>query len=206
MLSYPARVLLTGVPVFLGLISLADLKVCNARLPDDRQFVRHILPKAPQLSIVRQSGAMRLPARAYSPAADLQISDQSSENFRLYLRAGAPMPATPHNVQADSAIDDSAPVSASAIEPKPQRFTMWPEFKNTYGDLDRCGFLTHAVYGFFENKGDLCYVQVICFEDALTDGLMREALATLAPYTEYDLVCAPDLGWLASQQHLQSLT
>jgi hypothetical protein len=210
-LSYPARVLMTGVPVFLGLVSATDFDACNNRLPDNRQFERFPFPKSPQLSIVRRKEAMRLPARHYSPAADPAISDRSSENHRLYLRAGTPMPASLPKPQADLSADLSAdrsadrssdeaePPGAFAIEPKPQRFTVWPDFKDTYGDLERFGLLAYAVRGFFENEGDLCYVQVVCFEDALTAAQLHDALDTLTAYTEYDLVCVPDLVWLALQ-------
>lgn len=198
-LSYPTRVLLTGVPVFLGLISATDFKPYNDRLPDDRRFECFPFPKSPDLSLVRRKGAIRLPARYYSPAADPAIGDRSSENHRLYLRAGAPMPASLPESQADLSPDRAEPPSAFAIEPKPQRFTVWPEFKATYGDLERFGFLTHAVRGFFENEGDLCYVQVICFKDTLTAEQMHHALDTLGAYTEYDLVCVPDIVWHALQ-------
>lgn len=196
-LTYPARVLMTGVPVFLGLISHADLDACNARLPADRRFIRYPLSNAPGLSIVRKVDVERLPSRTVNPEADLQLGDPSSVNFRLHLRAGTPMPARaiqpPEGVAAQHAPDIGNAVTGA----KPQRFTMWPQFKDAFGELERFGFLSYAVRGFFGNAGDLCYVQVICVEEPLTHALMHGALATLTPYNDYDLVCAPDLMWLA---------
>lgn len=196
-LSYPARMLMTGVPVFLGLIAAADLSDCNARLPEDRRFLRYAIDPARQVSIVRPWDAMRLPARTHAPAADMLLSDPSSENFRMHLRYGSAMPAAESLAPARDGANTPVPFAEGLIEPKPQRFTVWPEFKRAYGDLERCGFLTHAVRGFFENAGDLCYVQVICFEATLTAAHFQQALTTVAAYHDYDLVCAPDLVWLA---------
>lgn len=63
----PARVLRTGIPVFLGLITHADLDTCNDRLPEDNRF--GVVPLAPdsQVSIVRRSSHLRLPAGACIP-------------------------------------------------------------------------------------------------------------------------------------------
>lgn len=37
----------------------------------------------------------------------------------------------------------------------------------------------------------------MCFEEPPIYATLTQALATLAPYDEFDLVCAPDLAWLA---------
>jgi phage tail sheath protein FI len=41
---------------------------------------------------------------------------------------------------------------------EPRLVTNWTEFKNMYGDFVPGGFLAHAVYGYFNNGGNLCYV------------------------------------------------
>ncbi len=189
----PARVLRTGVPVFLGLIMRADLDRCNERLQEDEQYELHSLAADPSVSVVRRRGHVRQPPRHYSPVLDPELGDPSSQKYGYQsLRAGGPMPAKASVAQGPPLSADSPAFSA-----KPQRFTLWPQFEDTYGDLRAYGFLACAVRGFFENEGDLCYVQVACFEQAPDYGTLTKALATLAPYDEYDLVCVPDLAWLA---------
>src|SRR5215471_5743038 len=41
---------------------------------------------------------------------------------------------------------------------EPRLVTNWTEFKNMYGDFVPGGYLAHAVYGYFNNGGNLCYV------------------------------------------------
>lgn len=204
-LNDPARVLRTGVPVFFGLIMRADLDACNDRLPEDNRFGVVPLALGSDVGIVRRSSHLRLPPRMYSTAWDRRLGDPSSHLYGLQnLRAGEPMPAPARTAYTPNAAAQSAPasslpktVNSPTFSAKPQRFTLWPQFLDTYGDLREYGLLVHAVRGFFENEGDLCYVQVMCFEKPPTYATVTQALATLAPYDEFDLVCAPDLAWLA---------
>ena len=66
-----------------------------------------------------------------------------------------------------------------AMSDMPQRFTAWPQFVATYGDLAPFGFLSYAVRGFFENEGTLCYVQLISMTLAIhpSSGAVRAGLA-----------------------------
>ena len=119
-LSDPARVLRTGIPVFLGLITAAELDACNLRLPEGRKFItlsagRDIV----EFSIVRKQGIERLPARFYPPANDLPYSDPSSANRFMILRNGQP-----------TGSGDNDPSR------KPQRFTMWLQFKLNPAPMD----------------------------------------------------------------------
>jgi hypothetical protein len=93
-LNDPARILRTGVPVFLGVLTRADLNACNERMPPEEQFeIFRLVPEC-GVSIVRRQAHLRLPARRYSPALDTQLGDPSSGQFGYQnLRAGAPMPA-----------------------------------------------------------------------------------------------------------------
>jgi uncharacterized protein len=186
-LSEPARVLRTGIPVFLGLVRKDDLDACNARLPEGIRFFELSLapgkqPQEEDLAIVRRQGIERLPARFYPPMDDLPYSDPASANQYLILRNGQP-----------TGSGDEEPSR------KPQRFTMWAQFDQAYGKLDRYGFLTRSVRGFFENEGDVCYVHVICFHKEFTYASLTEALNLLQHYDDFDLVCVPDLAWLRLQ-------
>ena len=63
----------------------------------------------------------------------------------------------------------------SAETDDPGWFTLWTEFQAIFGLLQPYGNLAYAVRGFFENRGRLCYVQMVSFDttasaaDALTD-------------------------------------
>lgn len=184
-LTEPARVLRTGVPVFLGLIRKAELETYNMQQADvNEQFIWKQTATSKNVFIARKRGYVRLPARPYSPSAEMRASDHSASQRSLYLRAGKPSgpPADEQDL-------------AKAINDKPQRFTVWPQFDATYGDLAPFGFLTYTVRGFFENEGRLCYVQFICFEgDSLLEAV-AEGLKTLEAYDDFDLICVPDIMW-----------
>jgi phage tail sheath protein FI len=69
--------------------------------------------------------------------------------------------------------------------------------------LQPYGYLAYAVRGFFENRGRLCYVQVVCFDDtASAADALTEALGTLKALDTLDLVCAPDIMWPRQGQAL----
>lgn len=209
-LTEPARVLRTGVPVFLGLVDEASL------LPVER-FLRKPLRGHTGAAIVRRRGYLKLPDRPSAPAAEPQISDRSSENMSLYLHS---MPLTPRSAAARDTVVSTGGAAGPGLTPetsgrllaalsaKPQRFTVWPQFQQTYGDLAGAGFLSHAVRGFFENGGALCYVQIISYQEAAhapddpanLENALAAGLESLAAYDDYDLVCVPDLVWEPSRR------
>ena len=219
-LTEPARVLRTGVPVFLGLVNEAAIKAWNDEHDDpdnpddaDERFLCKRLAGDTGSAIVRKRGYLTLPSRAVGRAAEEQLSDPFSRDVTTYLQAvpgrartaryrarirsslgAAGAPAAPRAPDADL---------LKAIGTKPQRFTIWPQFEQTYRGLASAGFLSYAVRGFFENGGNLCYVQLISYPPpggpqevplALTTAL-EAGLGTLATYDDYDLVCVPDLMW-----------
>ena len=201
LLTEPARVLRTGVPVFLGLVNEADIKAWNDEHdnPDDadERFLCKRLAGDTEPAIVRKRGYLSLPSRAVGRAAEEQLSDPFSRDVTTYLRA---RPGTTRTTQVS---DDDL---LKAIGTKPQRFTIGLQFEKTYRGLASAGFLSYAVRGFFENGGNLCYVQLISYPPpgspqdvplALTTAL-EAGLETLATYDEYDLVCVPDLMWESS--------
>jgi len=217
-LTEPARVLRTGVPVFLGLVSKAAINVWNAKQNNlDERYLCKPLHGELGPSIVRKQGYLKLPGRTSDAAVEPQISDRSSSDLTMYLRA---MPLTARSASSRAKLRSTGGAAGPGLAPaapdgtllksisaKPQRFTVWPQFQQTYGDLASAGFLSYAVRGFFENGGNLCYVQLISYgqsEDATgvrrgPEQALAEAvdvgLTTLAPYDDYDLVCLPDLFW-----------
>ncbi len=204
-LTEPARVLRTGVPVFLGLID-------EAAIVPVARFLRKPLGDHPGPAIVRRRGYLKLPDRPGAPAVEPQISDRSSEDMSLYLRS---MPLAPRSAAARETVVRSGGAAGPGLTPeisgrqlaalssKPQRFTVWPQFQQTYGDLAGAGFLTFAVRGFFENGGALCHVQIISYREsaqtsddpANLENALAAGLDSLAAYDDYDLVCVPDLMW-----------
>lgn len=205
-LTEPARVLRTGVPVFLGLIRTPDRHAYNARQGNSGPvFVCKPIAGFPGVGIVRNRDYLRLPRRAHTSSADPRISDRSSGDLSLYLQI-APPPTQAAELARETRATGGRSTSEVALSgeeladigEKPQRFTLWPQFERTFGKLMPYGFLAHAVRGFFENGGALCYVQLIDYTgdslDALADAL-EAGLETLAHYDDYDLVCVPDLAW-----------
>jgi hypothetical protein len=225
-LTEPARVLRTGVPVFLGLVNEADIKAWNEEHDDpdnpddaDERFLCKRLDGDTGPAIVRKRGYLSLPSRAVGRASEEQISDPFSHDVTTYLRA-VPGRARSERYRAKirSSLGAAGPPRATpatqtpdgdllkAIGTKPQRFTIWLQFEQTYRGLASAGFLSYAVRGFFENGGNLCYVQLISYPPpggpqdvslALTTAL-EAGLGTLANYDDYDLVCVPDLMWESS--------
>ena len=218
-LTEPARVLRTGVPVFLGLISRVAVDAWNDEHdnPDDadERFLYKPLRGDSGPSIVRKRGYVKLPSRVVDRATELQIGDPASKNQSTYMLS---MPqrahSESHRAKERGSLGAAGPTLASQasdddllklVSKKPQRFTVWPQFEQTYRGLESAGFLSHAVRGFFENGGILCYVQLMSYlgADETQDvphaiaTALEAGLATLAPYDDYDLVCVPDLMWEA---------
>lgn len=223
LLTEPARVLRTGVPVFLGLVNKEAIDAWNDGQDDpDERFLCKPLGEDTGPALVRKRGYLTLPSRAVGRSAEAQISDRSSHDPSAYLQA---MPVRTHTRRyrdkVRSSLGAAGPAPAGqgqasdgdllkAIGTKPQRFTVWPQFELTYRGLETAGFLTYAVRGFFENGGNLCYVQLLAYgtgrggrgqppapQDVVValSAALEAGLATLAMYDDYDLVCAPDLMW-----------
>ena len=74
----------------------------------------------------------------------------------------------------------------------PQILNLWPQFEDHFGKPLSCGFLGHAVRGFFENGGNLCYVVALDGSQGPEEAL-RRGLDALEPFDIIDLVCAPDI-------------
>jgi phage tail sheath protein FI len=68
----------------------------------------------------------------------------------------------------------------------PERLTLWSQFEDRFGGA---GNLAHAVRGFFENDGALCYVLPLGGR-SIAD--LRAGLSVAAEL-DVDLVCAPDV-------------
>lgn len=211
-LTEAKRVLQTGVPVFLGLVRQQDLDECNSQQPDPaEQFIVKPNPHMPAVGVARKQGYLRLPKRPSLPV-ELRAGDPYSANSATYLRAvdlARPDERTRQQVRASggAAGRPGGALAAAAgdnrdkplpISDKPQRFTVWPQFEATYGELRAFSYLTHAVRGFFENGGSLCYVQVMAFGEGELAMAVDAGLQTLANYDDYDLVCVPDIMWPAA--------
>jgi hypothetical protein len=101
-----------------------------------------------------------------------------------------------------------APPKHKPHDPLP--FARWAEFEGAFGEIWRESFLPHAVRGFFENGGSLCYVHEVHLdwepsskkerEKELTPfdkelRALKKELVTLETLEDVDLVCAPDIMW-----------
>jgi phage tail sheath protein FI len=76
---------------------------------------------------------------------------------------------------------------------EPQPLTLWPQFEAHFGPGRVGGFLNHAVRGFFENGGGLCYAVRLDDDSASPAEARRARLAALRDGDAVDLVCAPDI-------------
>ena len=73
----------------------------------------------------------------------------------------------------------------------PQRLTLWPQFDAAFKPTPD-SFLAHAVRGFFENDGLICYVLRLDESATPLEGLQR-GLDLARDLDDVDLICAPDL-------------
>jgi len=80
-----------------------------------------------------------------------------------------------------------------AIHNMPQCLTYWKQFENKFSTIrDKDNYLWHAVYGFFANGGQQCYV--VCLDNNRTAGVeaaLQAGLKALEALNTIDLVCAP---------------
>jgi len=85
---------------------------------------------------------------------------------------------------------------AKAGPPEPQMLTLWPQFEAWFEPAQPGDYLAHAVRGFFENDGLLCYV--VCMEDTGAPiEELRRGLAAASLLENADLICAPDVMRMA---------
>ncbi len=79
----------------------------------------------------------------------------------------------------------------------PCRLTLWADFEQRFGPPLPDGYLAHAVRGFFENEGQLCYVVRLGaqWSDDPTERARElcRGLRALQAFGEIDLICAPDI-------------
>lgn len=200
-LTEPKREFRTGAPVFLGLIRQEDLALHNSLQDvDDEKFIVRPIPGFPGMFVARKKGYLQLPERPRDPRSDSLMAVPQS-----YLQAARPYRApSERNLESIHASAGAAGQPDSGAEEavgktlsfslKPQRFTVWPQFEATYGSISHAGFLTYAVRGFFENRGALCYVQLIQYSGDKRRAIIA-GLETLAISSDYDLVCVPDIMW-----------
>ena len=78
----------------------------------------------------------------------------------------------------------------------------WREFETYFGRPVSGGHLSDAIYGFFENGGQLCYVIGLT---EISRSSIEEALSILPHITGFDLICAPDLIRLLQPAELPPL-
>ncbi|PZO53774.1 MAG: phage tail sheath family protein [Phormidesmis priestleyi] len=82
--------------------------------------------------------------------------------------------------------------AAKGRENDPQRLTLWPQFAEAFGESLSGGYLAAAVRGFFSNGGDFCYVLRLTAQGSAED-VLQAGLAVIAPLSNIDLVCVPDI-------------
>ena len=99
----------------------------------------------------------------------------------------------------------------------PLRVSHWGQFEKFYGDPNEPdngpflegAFLAHAVYGFFQNGGRLCWVVRVAGSkqrELAGDGAERRGLGGLAAIDEVTLVSIPDAVTLAGEGDEAELT
>src|ERR671931_634490 len=99
----------------------------------------------------------------------------------------------------------------------PVRVSRWGQFAKVYGDPKEPdngpfmggAFLAHAVYGFFQNGGSLCWVVRVgasTRRDLGGDVEERSGLVSLAAIDEVTMVCMPDAMTLARDGDEAELT
>jgi phage tail sheath protein FI len=95
---------------------------------------------------------------------------------------------------------------------RPIRISSWNQFERVYSDPQEPengpfmpgAYLAHAVYGFFQNGGGMCWVVGVGRRgDAASDSeraaALHEGLGSLAAVREVTIVCLPDLVTLSAK-------
>ncbi len=171
-ITKPAAAFRTGVPVFLGLIKKTDLEALSAQ---------YSLVGLPGLGL----WLVRLVKPGLSLLRDTREIGRVAGGGSFFLWRDLPSGEKPGEIKVDTG---------------PQPFTLWADFENVFKGQFPPGYLAYAVRGFFENKGPLCYVQIVCYEDQPLEAL-RAGLTALQAFAEFDLVCAPDIMWPRGAEH-----
>ena len=114
-------------------------------------------------------------------------------NYRtpgVYKEEVLPAPAArlPTGVPVFLGLTEKTPAGSDRLESL--ALNRWPQFEQKFGKLLTHGYLAHAVRGFFQNGGELCYV--VPLEDH-TPETIRDRLTRLEYTDSIDLVCAPDI-------------
>ncbi|MBD1887680.1 phage tail sheath subtilisin-like domain-containing protein [Microcoleus vaginatus] len=79
---------------------------------------------------------------------------------------------------------------------QPKLLKLWPQFDQFFDRASSGSYLAHAVRGFFENGGRLCYV--VPLQEAKKEAL-KQGLAAIESLDTIDLVCAPDIMMRSSE-------
>ncbi|MEG4495022.1 phage tail sheath subtilisin-like domain-containing protein [Microcoleus sp. D3_18_C4] len=84
--------------------------------------------------------------------------------------------------------------AAKNAEPRdvnqPKLLKLWPQFEQFFVQASSESYLAHAVRGFFENGGRLCYVVPL---QSAEQNALEQGLAAIESLDTIDLVCAPDI-------------
>jgi hypothetical protein len=103
---------------------------------------------------------------------------------------------------------DNQPLELLSI---PKMLTLWPQFLQQFADYPVSDYLTHAVRGFFENGGRLCYVlllpNVSQYDTSFTLSMdtLGQGLQTIEALNTIDLICVPDIMQLTSIREIMQL-
>jgi len=103
---------------------------------------------------------------------------------------------------------DNQPLELLSI---PKMLTLWPQFLQQFADYPVSDYLTHAVRGFFENGGRLCYVLLLPNVSqydtsfALSMDTLGQGLQTIEALNTIDLICVPDIMQLTSIREIMQL-
>ena len=82
--------------------------------------------------------------------------------------------------------------AARGVVNAPEMLTLWAQFEEIFGKPLAGSYLGFAVRGFFENRGELCYV-IRLDDKASPDVALSKGLDALEVIETIDLVCAPDI-------------
>lgn len=97
------------------------------------------------------------------------------------------------------------------VPSNPQMLTLWPQFLQQFARYAVSDYFTHAIRGFFENGGRLCYVLLLpnAFQNdtsfSLTMDTLGQGLQTIEALNTIDLICVPDIMQLTSISEIMQL-
>lgn len=97
------------------------------------------------------------------------------------------------------------------VPSNPQMLTLWPQFLQQFARYAVSDYFTHAIRGFFENGGRLCYVLLLpnTFQNdtsfSLTMDTLGQGLQTIEALNTIDLICVPDIMQLTSISEIMQL-